>query len=317
MIVTATEEIRSFFPNTTFKDFTKFKAFMDSATLSNLLPVLGTPLFDELSNKYKDRNSTPLSPDYERLLSFSQRTVVLFGIWEALPSLNVTINESGGLTVTDNQNTVPASRDRFLSLLEATKRQAYDAVDFLLEYLENNSVKFMDASNEQLWKKSEFYFEQTGLLIFTAIEMEQAGVHLENKRRQFIEIRPMLRTVQNMYIAPPIGEETVTSLIKRKMDNLLTAADKKVLPLLQTALAFYTASHDKTKTAGNTHGMDSLEYAQWGSQHLEKAMQLMRGDVANYPDFPANRTTAAQTKPAALNQEAFFLLGGEPVKRTV
>ncbi|MDR1919903.1 MAG: hypothetical protein LBQ65_09705 [Tannerellaceae bacterium] len=313
MLVSTIDEITRLFPNNTITDFRKIEAYMRSAERTFLYPILGAPLHQALDGLY---NSTE-EPDehYAELLELVQIPVIQFGMHKAIPSLNITINQSGGFTVSTNENTAPASKDRTEKLLDSTLTDAWDAVDYLLEYLERSSQYFTETVGEgeeaqvvELWKESAYYWKQTGLLIFTAAEFEDAGIYIERKRRRFIELLPTLRQAQRFFIAPNIGEKTLNALIARKMDGQLSDADKGLLPFLQSALAFYTASQDKGLNAPEgTHGLNSLSYSQRASQNMLEAMRRMKGNTA-YPDFPGNAPDATVTKAKGGDCDAFFLL---------
>lgn len=188
MLVKSIDEIKQYFPHTTLDRFDRLESFIANAEETKLVKVVGFPLYEKLCELYDKSGANIENEDYARLLKNVQRPIVQFGMFEAFPLLNVTINSSGGMTVTTNDNVVAASKDRYNALSEATLRQAWESIDYLLEFLERNSGKFLDSENKELWKQSEWYWQQTGLLIFTATEFENAGVYLENKRRKFIQL---------------------------------------------------------------------------------------------------------------------------------
>ncbi|MCD8176705.1 MAG: hypothetical protein LUE98_04495 [Tannerellaceae bacterium] len=308
MLVKNIDEIKRLFPNNTFKTYNKYESFIRSAERRYLIPVLGIPLYEKLHQLYDDEGINIQDKKYRELLELSQTITIQFGIWKAIPSLNVTINEQGNLTVTENSNTVAASKARSDALTESTLQDAWDAVDYLLLFLEKNSIHFTE-NDKELWKESEWFWRQTGLLIFTATEFEQY-IHLENGRRDFIRLLPNLRSAEHLYIRSKMGDKTIDSLITRKMNRKLTDADKKVLPHLQAALANYTAMNDKQLNAPEgTHGYNRHTFEKQAGIFIEMATKAMAGDTTNYPDFPGNNTGIPIERRKGLDQGSCFWLG--------
>ena len=242
MIVTKIEEIQKHYPSNTIRDFNKLASFMNMAQRVYLLPVLGMPLMGHLEAFYE----APSEDKYTAtLLELVQYPTVQFGMYHAFPALNVVINESGGMTTANTQNSVVASKDRTDKLSESTLTQAWDAVDYLLQWLESNSTHFSGEDGQELWPKSSWYTLQTGHLIFTAGEFQESGIFINNSRRRFIEMLPAMTRMERTYIRSALSNPFVDALIDRKRTVQLTDQDKEVLPLLQTALVLYTAATDK------------------------------------------------------------------------
>jgi len=312
MLVKTIDEIRALFPNNTYKDFDKFKAYIRSAERTFLVPVLGDPLYNKLVELYESEGLNMEDNHYRELLELVQIPIIQFATHKALPYLNVVFNEAGGLTVTTNNNTVAASKDRTDKVLDTTLTDAWDAIDYLLEYLERNSGHFLDDQGGELWKESRWYWQQTGLLIFTAGEFESAGVYLEKRRRKFIQLLPSMRLIERSYIRPAIGEKQTDEIIRRKMSDQLTDADREVLPLLQSALALYTKAYDpELNKPEDTHGYNSLGATKMAAENLMRAMRTMKGNREDYPFFPGNEPDRVKTEYATTDSDSpFFLLSG-------
>jgi len=312
MLVKSISEIKSLFPNNTYKEFDKFEAYIRSAERTFLVPVLGIPLHDKLSELYDDEGLNITDKHYRKLLELVQIPIIQFATHKALPYLNVVFNEAGGLTVTTNNNTVAASKDRTDKVLDSTLTDAWDAVDYLLEYLERNSKQFVSDDGQELWKQSEWYWQQTGLLIFTASEFENAGVYIEKKRRKFIQLLPSLRLMERSYVRPAIGERQTDEIIRRKMNGGLSDADLEVLPLLQSALALYTKAYDpELNRPEDTHGYNSQGAAKMAAENLIRAMRKMKGNAEDYPFFPGNEPDRKPQEYARTDSnDPFFLLSG-------
>lgn len=295
MLITTIEEVWEWYPNNTFQSYDKLKKYFEMAERVNLVPVLGTPLYKYIDKVYQDslkEGAQPIGETDRRLLDLSQTVIVFFGTLAALPFLNVVINEMGGLTVTENTNTKVASKDRSDKLEEGVKRQAWDAIEQLLLFLESESKSFVDEEKKELWKRSEYYWQQTGCLIFTVREFEESGVDINGSRQKFKQLYPAMKVIQRTRIRSAVGDKIVKQLIDRKMNEKLSETDKDLLEYLQTALALYTISTDEELSRpDNIHGYKPYDASVLADQQLEMAKKLLRQNPDEYPDFYGNRST--------------------------
>lgn len=291
MLVTKIEEIQKHYPSNTIRDFGKLASFMNTAQRIYLLPVLGTPLMEYLESYY----GQPSGDKYaDELLELTQYPIVQFGMYQAFPALNVVINESGGITAATSQNSSIASKDRTDKLSESTLTQAWDAIDYLLQWLESNSKHFSGEDGKELWPKSGWYTLQTGHLVFTAAEFQESGIFINNSRRRFIELLPAMKRMERTYIRSALSNPFIDALINRKLSGSLTEADKEVLPLLQTALVLYTAAADKKPDGPDgKNGFAAHDYVMEAAENIGKAINLIKADPESFPDFPGN---APETK---------------------
>lgn len=295
MLITSIEEVWEWYPNNTFQSYDKLKRYFEMAERVNLVPVLGTPLYQYLNKTYKDlrtEGADPISEKDKRLLELSQIVIVFFGTLAALPFLNVVINEIGGLTVTENSNTKVASKDRSDKLEEGVKRQAWDSIEQLLLFLESNSKCFLGEDDKELWKQSEYYWQQTGCLIFTVREFEESGVYINGSRQKFKQLYPGMKVIQRTRLRSAIGDNIINPLIERKMNNDLLDTDKELLEYLQTALALYTiATDEELSRPDSIHGYKPHDASVLADQQLEMAKRMLIREKDAYPDFYGNQST--------------------------
>lgn len=315
MLVTNTTEINAWFPNSTELDgeLPSIQPYLEAAEKRILIPILGTPLYQFLEEEY--RADTPTNEHSEELLKHAQAVIILFGIYGALPALNVTINKSGGLTVTVNSNTVAASKDRTEKLIEATYSHANDAVEQLLLYLEKNSQYFLDSEGkEELWRQSERYWQKTGCLIFTATEFNDI-VYIENSRIMFNRIYPSIRLMERIKLRPAFGAELIRTIITRKMNNELKGHDKELLEHMQTALALLTVSQsEELSKPDSIHGYKPHDCDQMAEAEINAAKSLLRAYPEEYPEYIENTENyVAVERYKNSGDKTIFVMGG-PVR---
>lgn len=316
MLVSNTTEINAWFPNSTELDgeLPSIQPYLEAAEQRILAPILGTPLYHFLQQEYeaKDKASNEHSKD---LLERAQAVIILFGIYGALPALNVTINKSGSLTVTINSNTVAASKDRTDKLIESTYTHANDAVEQLLLYLEKNSSYFVDSeTNEELWKQSERYWQKTGCLIFTATEFNDI-VFIDNSRILFNRIYPSIRLMERVKLRPAFGAELIRAIITRKMNNQLKGHDAELLEHMQTALALLTVSQsEELSKPDSIHGYKPMDCDQMAETEINAAKSILRAYPEEYPEYIGNKENPEVTiRYRNENDKAMFVMGG-PVR---
>lgn len=316
MLVTNTSEINAWFPNTSFmgNETPNIQPYLNAAERTHLLPILGTPLYQFLLEEYKTKDpyTNGHTPD---LLERAQAVIILFGIYGAIPALNVTINTSGGLTVGSSSNMTPASKDRSEKLMEATYTHANDAVEQLLLYLEDNSPHFVNASGDELWKQSESYWQKMGCLIFTAKEFNEI-VNIDNSRILFNRIYPSIRLMERVKLRPAFGTKTITQLITRKMDKTLTETDKELLEHMQTALALLTVPQsEELSKPDSIHGYKPAECIAIAESEISLATSILRAHPSDYPDYYGN-TPGHETVERWKNDgsKPIFVMGGGAVR---
>lgn len=317
MLVTNTSEINAWFPNTSFLDDTppNIQPYLNAAERTHLLPILGTPLYKFLLSEY-DTNGNYTNEHTTELLSHAQAVIILFGIYGALPALNVTINTSGGLTVGSSTNMTPASKDRSDKLIEATFTHANDAVEQLLLYLENNSHYFLNTdSSGELWRESESYWQKTGCLIFTAKEFNEI-VNIDNSRILFNRIYPSIRLMERTKLRPAFGTKIISQLITRKMDKSLTETDKELLEHMQTALALLTVPQsEELSKPDSIHGYKPADCITLAESEISLAKSILRAHPADYPDYyenvPGHETVDRWKNDSS---KSIFVMGGGGVR---
>lgn len=312
MLVKSMKEINAWFVNSTFLDdeAPAIRPYLEAAEQMHLIPILGTPLYKFVQNEYDKVEST--DKDFAELFRFVQPVVILFGMYGAIPALNITTNKTGGFTVGTNDLTTVASRDRVEKLIESTYSQANDAIEQLLLYLEQNSKKFVDPdTKEELWKKSENYWQKTGCLIFTATEFNNI-VFINNSRLTFNRIYPSIRLMERIKLRPAFGSALIKALITRKMDNNLQPHDEELLDHLQTALALLTISQDSELAKPDSiHGYKPADANIMAESEINEAKSLLRKYPEEYPEYIGN-TPGFEATPLFKNdsKRSIFVIGG-------
>lgn len=310
MLIKTIQEFERWFPNSTYRNFEKLAAFFSKAEYKHLRPILGTPLYQALQGEYDKEEE--IQEDWDKLLVLSQALIVHFAVHDALPMLNVTLNQFGSLSVTQNDNMAPASKDRTEKLEVSLWETAWDDVEQLLLFLEEKSSKFTDNEDQsKLWEKSEWYARQTGCLIFTAQEFNEI-VYIANSRVRFKRIYPILRKIERIKLRPIFGKELIDALINRKMNGKLKEHDKEVLEHMQSALALLAIPEDEELSKpDNIHGYKPFEATFQAEQEINACKRILSAYPGDYPEYPANKKGYEPVEPFKNSSDnSVFFLGG-------
>lgn len=308
MLIKEIKEVKAWIPFSTFDNLNKINAYLLSAEETHIVPILGQSLYNQLQNKV-DTTYIEENDPYATLLLLCQAVIVNYGMHTAAPLLNVTINQSGGMTVTTNDNTVAASKDRTDKLLESLEQQAHQNVERLLIFLENNSALFVDEEKNEMWKESEYYHRLTDSLFFTAKEFNKY-VFIGNSRLVFHRLIPAMRLMERTEIRSNFGDEMVQNLIKRKNDKELSDTDKHLLIHLQTALALLTLSTDTELCKPDSiHGLKPFDAQTKAASELAQARKIVLAHKDLYPEYPENQETETKTDECKTNS-FMFRMGG-------
>jgi hypothetical protein len=193
-----------------------------------------------------------------------------FALYMASPDIDIKVQEMG-FQVAQNSNMVPASAARVDRFNQNRLMLGYAAIEDMLRYLEANKAQFTQ------WVTSGGSTIFTDVFIRTAEEFDKL-VNIERSSLTFYNYRQSMEEVQELMIYGEITREYGEALLSRQKSGSLTAADNKVLPLVQRALANIThARHLK--------GEDHDKYKMRGVQFLGEAKKILWATPADYPEF--------------------------------
>lgn len=170
---------------------------LSAAQTKYLRKYLGATQLESLQDYY---DTTPVTPDaaLAALLPYAQEVEVKFAIYIAVPELDLTLTDSG-FAITSNQNLAPASKDRVQAYRDAMLQSAYDSVENLLRFLEENADDYDE------WVAGEGYSMATELFINSA-EMFDKYVPIDQSRLKFQELRQHIKNVESLTIEPYISK---------------------------------------------------------------------------------------------------------------
>ncbi len=211
-----------------------FAPFIPDAEQKYIKPFLGEALFALLDTwaQDKDKQEYPeLSDLYDQVIPVLARFTLLI----ASPHLDVNIGESG-FTVQGSATLVPASTERVKRFMESTEILAWDNMETLLRFLEENQDDYPE------WVTSDAYTMATRNLINSATNFNKY-VNIDTSRLTFHRLRNDMTNVEQIDVVPLVSQELYDSLIsKLRGQGSLTDPETKLLRHLVAFVANKTAS---------------------------------------------------------------------------
>lgn len=198
-----------------FSPYVKFPASLKGDFDSSIMPVLpdaikklkpylGTELCDLLISEVNDDD---LSPESAALIPYVRRPLARFMLHIASPSLDIDMSTVGYQTKS-TQNFAPASRQRVKKFDDSVESLAWDGVEIMLEFLEDNK------SDYQEWVDSPGYTQNIRNLVNSATEFD--SIHrINSSRLEFMRLRPKMDMIDSLQIIPEISQDLFDDIITK------------------------------------------------------------------------------------------------------
>ncbi len=228
--------------------------------------ILGKAQYDEL-NDYYNGPGTGID-ELDALLPYCQRSIAYFAFLKGLDKFNVSIGNNG-IGVIQNSNLAPASKERVENLRKNINESAWDSIEALLEFLEENIDDY------PLWSSSSEYAYQYEYLISSARKFDEL-YKIERSRVTFLNWRPAMADVEKITMEPVVSKKMLDELKEQIKKDSVTEANQKILPLLQKALAYLTAFSQQKKN-------ENIE--RYGMRYLMMAKAVMDASPDDYPTY--------------------------------
>ena len=227
MIVSNIDQVRGVIPINARVDFATLKPYIIVAEEKFLQPVLGDSFYkrlDELENP-NEKEAVVV----KKCIS----AVANYAMWHGFDMLNVTFDDSGFLRSGKDSGLYRYQEENLKSRF---KNDAFDHLDSLIEYLQNNVSEFSE------FKNSDFYVETSGSFFKTTSEFNKI-YNINNSRLVYLQIARFFDRVIDFEIIPTTGQE-LYERIKDEMkkddgdDDIM-----KLVPYIKKALAFLAVAY--------------------------------------------------------------------------
>jgi hypothetical protein len=279
-----------------------FTPYANDAAEKYLRRYLGQDLLDELIEFIDDEEYPGWADDddkkkiFDKVLSLAQNALAKFTCHLAAPAFDLHLTEMG-FVVQQNQTSSPASAERVKKMVESLEAQGWDNMETLLRYLEKHHATITS------YKDSDAFVLSTRNLINSA-ETFDRFVNIEASRLKFIKLRPAMDDVELIHIEPVISVALADELRTQLREANLTDDNKKLLALLQRAIANLVAAREMKR--------EKAEF--YGNHYLAEAKKLLDKDPDKYPLYKESEQYVADKTGYALyentEESKTFTFGG-------
>ena len=222
-------------------DFQKVLPFAKRVERKIILDLIGQDQYDTIVvHPFSEDSTAPINQVKELL----EEAVANYSLFLAMPTINVLITNSGTKTVENKEATNADWKDK-RDLNRSLLKTYNEALDDAFQIMEEN----VDAFQE--WRDSNYY------TIFKELVVSQTSIFndhfsIQKNRPTFLALKPYIREVEDRYLKPMLGDETL-ALLRAKATNavILQAQDnaQKAVVALTVAKAAITGTFIFTESS--------------------------------------------------------------------
>jgi hypothetical protein len=233
MILNNIEKVKEYVGMNTNERIDIFTSHIDHAEHKFIKPVLGKTLYEAVES-YATGSDSTTEEKYDRILNYIERASAFFTYMIAIPFFDV-VHTRQGFGVVQTQGVAPASKERVAALKQAVTDGAYDAIENLLEILEEHIDEYEE------WQASDAYSLQYDYLVHNAKTLTKHTPGYED-RQLFLLLRPFIKDAERIDIVPHLSSEYIDTLKERVKDNDEQVADVAILTDIHAACANFAIS---------------------------------------------------------------------------
>jgi len=204
-------------------NFATIQSFIDDAELNHVIPAIGYGLYDALTA------GGVLSDKQTRAKAMLQKAVANFAVHYFVAFGAVRIAETGIMVLKDNRQ-LPASDKKTYLLRMQSRADGYKALEAAINYLESNQADFPQ------YIADDAHANNRSLYVNTTAAFSQ-GFELRDNAEVFQRLRGVIKTVEENYIDPLLGDTLSAALRQAILDNSTTDAQKKLIAKIASASA--------------------------------------------------------------------------------
>jgi hypothetical protein len=271
MLVATLDDVNKYMPSNAVKNFAVIQTYLKNAESKELKPILGEELYEALLSSYE--GSDDMDEKYTNLLPYVQEPIVMFAYYNATHVLDV-IPTAQGFGVVSTSGLAPASSVRVEAFKKSVLKAAYDAIEALLKFLEENEDDYTT------WKESTSYSDNYDHIVTSAREFDK-HVKINESRLVYLKILPKISEVEEFDIAGAISQELMDAIIEAAQGSGMSSDYAKIYRLLKPAVANISMAKalDYISTAIYAEGIQ-LHYSIGKSSVADQErLSVLRGDL--------------------------------------
>jgi hypothetical protein len=270
-IIKNISEVQDYFPAGLSVDIKLISPVFPDVIDKYIKPFLSSVQLTLLETWYDNEKPEETDEDetvkyLEDLLPYVQRALVRFSVWLSIDPLNVKMTGSG-FAVTSNQNLTPASTDRVSALKLSLENGAWDAIEILLRFLEENK------DNYEAWAGSDSYTLATKNFVNSAVEFNKT-VNISESRLTFYRMRTTMDRIEYLNIESAISKELSDAIKAEIISGEISEANQVILTLIKKAVIYYTAAEDIDK-----------KYQGMADHYINDVKKIIDAAPDDYPEY--------------------------------
>lgn len=221
---------------------TMWQPYIDEAQETFIKPVIGKQLLTELDEYAQSSGST--EDLWDELLSKVQKPLALYALNLGADEMAISISGQG-IQVAQTDTHRPAPQYQIQNIKENWMRRAHVWMDVLLAFLEENKDTF-----------TSYVSSYNDLFIRSAEEFQQHQ-DIHSSRRVYIQLLPVIRSIEKKYIKPTLSDDYYDELKEAMQGSTdMSDDDQAILDLIRPALAHMTMARALQEI--------SIDFLDWG-----------------------------------------------------
>lgn len=227
------EEFKQYLGVSLSKDFERLLPDIEWAEKKYIIPFLGENQYNDLYTAYDEDT---LTPEQVKLLDKVRMPLAHF-TYSKYITLAQLIVDSSGISIVSDSRRKTAFQWQVTDLKgEYFLQKAYDGLDFLLKFLEDNKDDYPE------WVNGEGY-TLTNQFFINSTAQFNTHVNIDNSRLSFVALWQEMRRSETFLIAPILGISFFTELKAKLVAETLSTTEKELVEYIQPCLAYYTAGN--------------------------------------------------------------------------
>jgi hypothetical protein len=207
---------------------------MNVAEEDYVLPLLGTELYNLLSNSYSNNSIANMPANLKALLPYARKVAAPYFAAAYYNKSDVSLSDSGGQRI-ETSNNKTAYQYQGTNFKEANIREGEKAAEKLLVFLAKNE------SDYEQWALSSAAADYKSFFIKNGSDFASLFTSA-SPHRNYIAMRPKMADMELMYVEDVMGTELTATLKEKLHSNTLLPAEKKVVDCIKKIIAYYTVA---------------------------------------------------------------------------
>ncbi len=202
MLFTTIAQIKEYVAINLANEFNAIKPYIKQAETKFIKPVIGKDMYNDIDTYLQSSDQS--DEKYNELIDRIRLPLIYYACYLYAPIGNVQVS-STGIHIVVNENKKTAFEWQIDKLEQSWLNTAHDFIEEVIEYLNENASTFTK------WRESDEYIKAHSLFILSAKQFNEY-VFINNSRRLYSALTPIIEDIERKYILPTIGTDMFNAL---------------------------------------------------------------------------------------------------------